>query len=43
MVLMVSGVLAYLSRGLKKEQNYSKETALGILFIQILHFIYSLN
>jgi hypothetical protein len=28
---------------LKKEQNYSKETALGILFIQILHFIYSLN
>jgi hypothetical protein len=30
-VLMLSAILAYLSRGLKKEQNYSRETAFGML------------
>jgi len=35
-LLIVSAILAYLSKGLKKEQNYSKETALAIYTTAII-------
>jgi len=35
-MLLASAVVAYLSRGLKKEQNYSKETALAIYTTAII-------
>lgn len=35
-VLILSAILAYLSRGLKKEQNYSRETAFAIYTAMII-------
>jgi len=35
-LLIISAIVAYLSRGLRKEQNYSKETALAIYTTAII-------